>query len=92
MTRPVYRADPPSGRHVVALDTLDLIYHRASGITHVVAEPVPQILIALDAGPADAAEVVQRLAEAHDIDAAEAEPIIAARLAELEAIGLVRRA
>lgn len=92
MTSPVYRADPPAGRRAVALDALDLIYHRASGITHIVAEPVPQILAALDAGPADVAEIVRRLEEAHDLNAAEAEPIVAARLQELEAAGLVSRA
>ncbi|MCJ8156776.1 HPr-rel-A system PqqD family peptide chaperone [Sphingomonas sp. LaA6.9] len=92
MPGPVYRAEP--ARHLcrVSLDTLDLIYHRASGITHVVAEPVPQILAALERGQADAAEVARRLAATHDIDPREAEPVVAARLAELEAVGLVVRA
>jgi len=87
----LYAADPPEARLLVALDALDLIYHRASGITHVVSEPVPQILEALEAGPAGAAEIVRRLAEAHEIDAIDAEAIVEARLAELEAVGLVWR-
>lgn len=92
MPGPVYRADPATYRRQIALDTLDLIYHRTSGITHIVAEPVPQILAALDGGAADAAEVARRLAALHDMDIAEAVPIVAARLAELEAAGLVARA
>ncbi len=92
MSSPIYRADPARHRRHVALDTLDLIYHCASGITHIVAEPVPQILAVLEEGPADAAEVVRRLSARHDIDAAGAEAVIGARLRELEATGLVARA
>lgn len=92
MPDPVYRADPATLRRRITLDTLDLIYHRASGTTHIVAEPVPQILEALEQGAADAAEIVRRLAATHDMDSKEAGPIIAARLKELEAAGLVARA
>jgi PqqD family protein of HPr-rel-A system len=87
----IYRADPPEARSLVALDALDLIYHRPSGMTHVVAEPVPQMLDALDDGPADAATLVARLAARHDFDVEGAVDAIAARLEELEAIGLVQR-
>ena len=88
----LYRADPPAARRLVPLDALDLIFHLPSGQTHLVSEPVPQVLDALAAGPADAAELVARLAAAHDFDPAGAEAVIAARLEELEAIGLVWRA
>ncbi len=88
----VYRADPPSARCLVALDTLDLIYHRPSGMTHVVSEPVPQILDMLADGPTDAEGVVARLSARHDFDPEGAVEAIAARLIELEAIGLVQRA
>lgn len=87
-----YQVDPPAERKIVSLDAMDLLYHRPSGITHVVAEPVPQILDALDQGPADAAEIVRRLAATHDLEGDDADDAIAARLAELEAIGVVRRA
>jgi PqqD family protein of HPr-rel-A system len=93
----IYRADPPEARLFVALDALDLIYHRPSGMTHIVAEPMPQLLAALAEGPADAAELVRRLSETHDLSGpdlseGEIEDAIAARLEELEAIGLVWRA
>ncbi|MBB5685531.1 HPr-rel-A system PqqD family peptide chaperone [Sphingobium boeckii] len=87
----LYAADPPEARRRVSLDALDAIHHRPSGQTHLVCEPIPQILEALAAGPADAAGIVARLAIAHEFDPADAATIIAARLAELEAIGLLWR-
>ncbi|MET0361279.1 MAG: HPr-rel-A system PqqD family peptide chaperone [Sphingobium sp.] len=73
-----------------------LIYHRRSGITHMVSEPVPQILEALDAiGPADARAVARHLAGRFDLEADDGgsvEAVIAARLEELAALGLVYRA
>ena len=87
----VYAADPPTERKIVALDAMDVLYHRLSGTTHIVAEPVPEILEALVAGAADAAGILARLSEIHDLEGEEAEAAIAARLAELEAIGLVWR-
>ncbi|MBN4683959.1 HPr-rel-A system PqqD family peptide chaperone, partial [Pandoraea nosoerga] len=44
-----YRAAPPETLRIVPLDALTLIYHRASGITHVVDAPVPEMLEALAA-------------------------------------------
>lgn len=87
----IYAAGPPGERRLEPLDALDLIYHRPSGQTHLVSEPVPQILDALAAGPADAAQIVARLAALHDFDAEGAEALVTARLEELAAIGLVWR-
>ena len=88
-----YHADPPAMRRTVPLDGMTLIYHRPSGMTHIVAEPVPEILEALGQGPADTATLLARLAERHGVESgAEAEAAVAARLSELEAVGLVARA
>jgi PqqD family protein of HPr-rel-A system len=88
-----FQADPSAERRTVELDGLTLIFHRPSGITHIVTAPVPEMLAALEEGPANVAMLVDRLADRHGIAAGvEAEAIIAARLAELEAIGLVSRA
>ena len=92
MGSPAYIADPPDERKIVSLDAMDVLYHRPSGMTHIVAEPVPQILDALIQGPADAAGIVARLAITHDLEGQDIEAVVAARLVELEAIGLVRRA
>ena len=89
MTGPTYIADDADALVTVPLDGLSLVYHAPSGATHNVAPPAPEILAALGEGPADAAELLRRLHEKFEFDGDEA---IHARLAELEAAGLVRRA
>lgn len=83
-------AAAPATLIVVPLDLLTLIYHRASGITHVVASPVPEILEAL-AEPLTLDALLGRLTADYDLADADREAL-AARLAELEASGLVARA
>lgn len=87
----IYRAEPADQRLIEALDTLTLIYQRRSGITHIVAEPVPEILAAMGSDGVDAKTVALRLASEFDLDANEAETIIAARLEELATLGLVEK-
>jgi PqqD family protein of HPr-rel-A system len=89
MAGPRYIADPASAVASVALDGLTVLFHEPSGMTHIVAAPAPEILDALRAGPADAGELLRRLRARFEFDGDEA---IHARLAELEAAGLVRRA
>ncbi len=83
-----YRAGPPGGLRIVPLDSLTAIYHRASGQTHVVAEPVPEIMAALNAGDCDVAGLLARLSLA---DTADSRALLAERLDELVATGLVAR-
>lgn len=89
MTELLYAADPPSALRRAALDGLTILYHRPSGQTHIVSEPVPEILDALQAGPCSAADLLVRLTGSDDGEGHEA---LAARLDELEATGLVFRA
>lgn len=89
MSGPTYIADDARALVTVPLDGLSLVYHEPSGATHIVAPPAPEILEALVAGPADAAELLRRLREKYEFDGDEA---IHARLEELEEAGLVRRA
>ena len=91
MSGPLYAADPPGSVRTVELEGLTLLYHRRSGLTHILAPPAPQILAALAAGPADAGELVERVGEAFEIEAEDEAAAIGARLAELEAAGLVWR-
>jgi PqqD family protein of HPr-rel-A system len=85
-----YRAAPPETLRIVALDALTLIYHRASGITHVVDAPVPEMLEALGGDRLDVDELLARLAERYDL--LDADPAaLAIRLDELVAAGLVER-
>lgn len=90
MTGPTYIADMNDARSVV-MEGLTLLFHPASGMTHILAPPSPEILAAL-AEPGDADAVLARLAALFEFAPGEGAPAIAARLAELEASGLVRRA
>lgn len=73
-----------------AVDDLYLLYHRPSGETHVLAPDLFSILRAIDGSPLDAAGVLARLAEDHDIETEGDEPlaVVTARLSELAALGL----
>lgn len=75
---------------VVPLDEMTLIYHRASGQTHVVAPPVPELIEVLDESPADVATLLARLGDRFDLGDPDA-LALAARLDELANIGLVVR-
>lgn len=92
MALPVFTADPPDEVRTVALDGLVVLFHLPSGTTHVVAPPAPQILEALHEGPGDARAILARIAARYEIEEREAREQIEARLGELEAAGLVRRA
>lgn len=85
-----YRAADPATLRIVPLDALTLVYHRASGITHIVDAPVPEILEILAEGARDVAGLLAVLAARFDL--ADPDPAaLAARLDELVAAGLVER-
>lgn len=87
----LYRCAAAEALLVRPLDGLTLIYHRPSGITHIVTSPVPEIVAALDAVPRDAAAVLGRLAAAFDIETDEAGDALhdlTAQLDHLCALGL----
>ncbi len=90
MAGPRYIADAPELLLKVELDGLTALFHVPSGMTHIVAPPAPQLLEALGAGAADAEELGARLEPSFEIEGALEQ--MEARLAELEAAGLVRRA
>ncbi len=92
MAGPVYFSDPPEAVRAFELDGLTALFHRPSGMTHILAAPAPQILAALSGAPGDSAAIVERMAETFEVEAEDEEAAIEARLAELEAAGLVRRA
>ena len=88
-----YRAAPAEALRVEPLGELTAIFDRRSMQTHLVVSPMPEILDAMGADACNAADLAGRLAAAFDLDAAEdARPILAERLAELAAMGLVERA
>jgi len=84
-----YRAASPATLRIVPLDALTLIYHRASGITHIVDAPVPEILEAL-VEPLSVDALLAHLSEQFDLPDADA-MALAVRLDELVDAGLVER-
>jgi len=85
-----YRAAAPATLRIVPLDALTLVFHRASGITHLVDAPVPEILEALGDEALSLDMLLARLAERFDLGDGGREAL-AARLDELAAAGLVER-
>jgi len=85
-----YVAVDSSALRIAPLDTLSAIYHRASGITHIVDSPVPELLAAL-AQPRTVDELLAHLSAEYDVPDADS-AALAERLAELEGAGLVMRA
>lgn len=82
-----YRAPPPEALRIVALDDLTAVFHRASGITHLVVSPVPELIAAL-AGEWCSLDDLEAAFELVDGDRA----ALAAKLDELAAAGLIEAA
>lgn len=90
MPDPLFRAAPADTIRMVAIDGLTLIYHRASGITHVLAPPAPEIL-ALLVEPMAAADLLAALDSRFALADGDG-GALSARLDELVAAGLVASA
>lgn len=85
---PRYRAAAPACLIVRPLDSLTALYHRASGQTHLLAPPAPEIVELLGEEVLDADALLARLAARYDLADPDSEAL-AARLEELVAAGLV---
>lgn len=96
-TERAFAALAPEAIRRVPLGALEAIYHASSGITHLLAEPVPDLLDALaQQGPGrfvTARELLVRIAEQFDIQGDDPqeppEQVLEERLIELAALGLV---
>ena len=86
----MYHAAPLHSLLLEPLDDLTAVYHRASGITHLLASPAPEILQALHV-PMTRDDLLAALDERFDLAKADADALDA-RLDELVAVGLVERA
>jgi PqqD family protein of HPr-rel-A system len=82
-----WRAADPASLIAVPIDGLTALYHRPSGQTHLLAEPVPEILAALSGEALTLADLRAALAAAHDLEGDDA--ALLARLEELVGSGLV---
>ena len=86
----MYRAEPLSSLLIEPLDELTAVYHRASGITHLLSSPAPELLHMLQE-PVTADQLLARLGREFDLADADRDALLA-RLDELVAAGLVRTA
>ena len=86
-----YRAPPAEALLTADLDAFTAIFHRPSGITHLLASPATEILDLLADEPLDLDGLLARLAEAFEIADAD-RGALAARLDELVVAGLIASA
>lgn len=71
------------------LDGLTVLYHRPSGLTHMLVSPLPEILDALDDSPVTASALLDLLSAQYDLDEeGGALEELVAHLDELTALGL----
>ncbi len=85
-----YRAASPDTLVIAPLDVLTAIYHRASGQTHLMAAPAPEILALLGEEEMTGEALLDRLRA--DYDLVDADVLaLAARLDELVETGLIER-
>ena len=94
MTEPVrhrYKAEPDAMLLIQPLDAMTAVYHRRSGITHIVSEPVPQILQVMGGETLTCGEIMVRLSADFDFEGVDAESLITDRLDEMASLGLVEQ-
>jgi len=88
---PLYRMARAEALRIVHLDSFIAVFHRDSGLTHLLAAPAPEIMATLGEAGLSRAALAARLAaefELADLDDA----ALAERLDELVACGLVAAA
>jgi len=87
-----YQAANPDDLILHGLDAMTAIYHRPSGLTHVVADPVPAILDVMGGEKMSASRVAQPLSEQYELEpGADVDNVVLARLDELCSLGLIER-
>ena len=88
-----YRAAAREAYVVRPVDDLTLVYHRPSGMTHVVSPAVVAILDLLHERTLGIGEVCEQLAQHHDLDGEgdDIARVVTARLDELAAMYFIDR-
>ena len=83
-----FRAPSPDALIAAPLDEFTAVFHRPSGITHLLTSPAPEILAALADAPLSIDALLAALQDAYALADADREAL-AARIDELVAAGLV---
>ena len=87
----VYRMARPETLKIVHLDSFTAVYHRASGITHLITAPAPEILATLGEAGLTRSALLAQLASDYDLGDSDPAALLA-RLDELVATGLASTA
>ncbi|WP_232280373.1 HPr-rel-A system PqqD family peptide chaperone [Sphingomonas sp. PAMC 26605] len=87
----LYRMARAESLSIVHLDSFSAVYHRDSGITHLITAPAPEILATLGEAGMTRAALLERLARDYALGDADTD-VLRERLDELVATGLVSRA
>lgn len=88
-----YRAAPAEALRIETLGELTAIFDRRSMQTHLVVSPMPELLAMMGDDSCTATTLAARLAEQFDLEGeGEAAALVADRLTELAALGLVAKA
>ncbi len=86
----LYKGPHPHDCALVALDGLSALFDRRSGQTHLVASPVPELLVLMDETPRTINVLLTELAKQFELEeGADHAASLTARLEELAALGLV---
>jgi PqqD family protein of HPr-rel-A system len=89
----LYRAEPIDSCRMMEVEGMTMLYHRPSGVTHLLISPMPDMLELLREVPCNAIILAERLCHRLGLQAdEEAQAVVAERLKELTAIGLVHAA
>lgn len=84
----LYRMARAESLSIVHLDSFSAVYHRASGITHLITAPAPEILAMLGEAGMTRAVLLERLLRDYALGDGDAD-VLRERLDELVACGLV---
>ena len=84
----LYRMARPEDLRIAHLDSFMAVYHRSSGITHLITAPAPEILAALGEAGMIFTVLRETLASEYELGDLD-DAALAARLDELVAAGLV---
>ena len=84
----LYRMARPEDLRIAHLDSFMAVYHRNSGITHLITAPAPEILATLGEAGMTFTTLRETLAGAYELGDLD-DAALAARLDELVAAGLV---
>lgn len=91
MAEPLFRMARAEALRIVHLDSFVAVFHRSSGLTHLLAAPAPEIMATLGEAGLTRVALAEKLVADFDLEDLD-DAALAERLDELVACGLVAAA